>query len=271
MAPARCWGFGTWKAISQSTEQPLPSLAAMDPSSPGPNSLFWRGRGATVLFIGRLSVALASCVEKVRAATGVLTIARCCWPRQAREAACSVPSCSSLPLPAVSDGGIEMGTALQPWVNAEEGLRAWLPASWLKSRHMCFFWWAETNRFRQSFFREFSQAQDEILRWKKFTHFFPLYWASVVRTNCIFGCLGSMCVTVEHVAVEEHVQYVHVSCTEMWWGGILALDPDWSCSWERKHQDKTGEESTSSVPLTLFWLMLKRYVGYFQCVCVCVC
>lgn len=60
---------------------------------------------------------------------GVLTIARCCWPRQAREAACSVPSCSSLPLPAVSDGGIEMGTALQPWVNAEEGLRAWLPAS----------------------------------------------------------------------------------------------------------------------------------------------
>ena len=58
-----------------------------------------------------------------------------------------------------------------------------------------------------------------------------------------------MCVTVEHVAVEEHVQYVHVSCTEMWWGGILALDPDWSCSWERKHQDKTGEESTSSVPL----------------------
>lgn len=109
------------------------------------------------------------------------------------------------------------------------------------------------------------------MRWKKFTHFFPLYWASVVRTNCIFGCLGSMCVTVEHVAVEEHVQYVHVSCTEMWWGGILALDPDWSCSWERKHQDKTGEESTSSVPLTLFWLMLKRYVGYFHSVCVCMC
>lgn len=93
---------------------------------------------------------------------------------------------------------------------------------------MCFFWCVETNRFRQSFFREFSQAQDEILRWKKFTLFFsfPLYWASVVRTNCIFGCSGSMCVTVEHVAAEEHVQYLHVSCTAMWWGGILALDSD---------------------------------------------
>lgn len=75
-----------------------------------------------------------------------------------------------------------------------------------------------------------------------------------------------MCVTVEHVAVEEHVQYVHVSRTEVWWGGILALDPDWSCSWDRKYQDKTGEESTSSVPLTVFWLMLNWYVGYFHSV-----
>lgn len=31
----------------------------------------------------------------------------------------------------------------------------------------------ETNWFRQSFFREFSQAQDEILRWKKNHASFP--------------------------------------------------------------------------------------------------
>jgi len=67
-----------------------------------------------------------------------------------------------------------------------------------------------------------------------------------------------MCVIVEHVAVEERMQYVCASSTEMWWSAMLALDSGWSCSWERKHQDKTEEEGTSSVPGTLFWLMLNQ-------------
>ena len=165
----------------------------MDPSSPGPDSLFRRGRGAAALFIERLSVALASRMEKVWAATGVLTIACCCWPRQA-GGACWVSSCSSLlvplPLPALCGSGSEMGIALQPWLNAEEGLRAWLPASWLKSRHMCFFWWVETNWFWQSFFREFSQAQYEILRWKKFTLFFPPLLGQCGEDQLYFWVLG---------------------------------------------------------------------------------
>lgn len=52
------------------------------------------------------------------------------WPRQAGEA--HLVSCKSsllLPLPAVADGGLEVGIAFQPRVNAEEGLRARLPAS----------------------------------------------------------------------------------------------------------------------------------------------
>lgn len=89
---------------------------------------------------------------------------------------------------------------------------------------------------------------------KKFT-LFSLCWASVMRTNCIFGCLGSVCVTVEHVAVEERVRDVHVSCTEIWWDGILALDPGRSCSWERSNEAKLGRKS-NSVPLVPFWLIL---------------
>lgn len=89
---------------------------------------------------------------------------------------------------------------------------------------------------------------------KKFT-LFSLCWASVMRPNCIFGCSGSMCVTAEHVAAGKRVRDVRVSCTEICWDGILALDPGRSCSWEGSNEAKLGRKS-NSVPLVPFWLIL---------------
>lgn len=97
----------------------------------------------------------------------------------------------------------------------------------------------ETNRFRQSFFREFSQAQAEILRWKKFTLLSLLgqrdedqlyFWVLGIRVSPL-SMLRTVCVCFPLSSP---------------WGGMGSLCWSWSCSWERSSTVRAGGREGSS-------------------------
>lgn len=63
---------------------------------------------------------------------------------------------------------------------------------------------------------------------------FPLlHWASVERPAIFLGAWDPC------VWLLRNMLHVHISCMEMWWGGILSLDQDWSYSWEKKKNKKS--------------------------------
>lgn len=79
----------------------------------------------------------------------------------------------------------------------------------------------ETNRFRQSFFREFSQAQAEILRWKKFT---LLSLPGQRDEDQLYFWVLGICVSLLSVLRTGCVCFPRSSLVG--WNGIPVLEPE---------------------------------------------
>lgn len=78
-----------------------------------------------------------------------------------------------------------------------------------------------------------------------------------------FWVLGIHVSLLSVLAVEQCVQYVRVSSTEVWWGGILALDPGWELflGKETSRQNRGGKHlfcTACSVPADakpIYWVL----------------